>query len=69
VIAKLIKPIIVVHQDEPSVMETVAAGVVVDFDPVDGVTEIVCDGKVYVVMVKDLLEAAHPLAWVSAKDQ
>jgi hypothetical protein len=69
VIAKLIKPVIVVRQDEPSVMETLVAGVVVDFDPVDGVTEIVCDGNVYIVMVKDLLEAAHPLAWVGAEDQ
>jgi hypothetical protein len=63
VIANLIKTVVVVRQDEPSVMETLTAGVVVDFDPVDGMTEIVCDGKVYVVMVKDLLEAAHPLAW------
>ena len=68
-IAKLIKPVEVVRQDEPSVMETLVAGVVVDFDPVDGVTEIVCDGNVYIVMVKDLLEAAHPLAWVGAEDQ
>jgi hypothetical protein len=68
-IAKLIKPVEVVRQDEPSVMETLAAGTIVDFDPVPGMTEIVCDGKVYVVMVKDLLEAAHPVAWVSAKDQ
>jgi hypothetical protein len=67
VIAKLIKPVIVVRQDEPSVMETLVAGVVVDFDPVHGVTEIVCDGKVYVVMVKDLLDAAHPLTWVKCE--
>jgi len=33
-----------------------------------GVTEIVCDGKVHIVMVKDLLEAAHPLGWVGARD-
>ena len=40
-----------------------------------GVTEIVCDGKVhivmvkvYIVLVKDLLEAAHPLGWVGARD-
>jgi hypothetical protein len=62
VIAKLIKPVVVVRQDEPSVMETLAAGTIVDFDPEDGVTEIVCDGKVYIVMIKDLFEAAHPLA-------
>jgi|SRR5215469_5235030 len=68
VIAKLVKPVVVVRQDEPSVMENLAAGTIVDFDPVEGVTEIVCDGKVYVVMVKDLLEAAPPLKWVAAKD-
>ena len=67
-IAKLIKPVEVVRQDEPSVMETLAAGTIVDFDPVEGVTEVVCDSKVYVVMVKDLLEAAHPLKWVAAKE-
>jgi hypothetical protein len=39
-------------------MENLAAGTIVDFDPVEGVTEVVCDSKVYVVMVKDLLEAA-----------
>ena len=33
--AKLIKPVVVVRQDEPSVMETLAAGTRVDFDPVD----------------------------------
>ena len=58
VIAKLIKPVVVVRQDEPSLMETLAVGTIVDFDPVEGVTEVVCDSKVYVVMVKDLLEAA-----------
>jgi hypothetical protein len=68
VTAKLIKPVVIVRQDEPSMMETLAAGTIVDFDPVAGMTEVVCDGKVYVVMLKDLLEAAHPLAWVSAKD-
>ena len=49
-------------------METLTAVTIVDFDPVEGVTEVVCDGKVYVVMVKDLLEAAHPLQWVAAKE-
>ena len=69
VIAKLVTPVVVVRQDEPSVMENLAAGTIVDFDPVPGMTEIVCDGNVYIVMVKDLLEAAHPLAWVGAEDQ
>jgi len=68
VIAKLVKRVVVVRQDEPSVMENLAAGTIVDFDPVEGVTEVVCDSKVYIVMVKDLLEAAHPLKWVAAKD-
>jgi hypothetical protein len=27
------------------------------------VTEVVCDGKIYLVLVKDLLEAAHPMKW------
>jgi hypothetical protein len=63
VIARLIKPVIVVRQDLPSVVETLSAGVTVDFDPVEGVTEVVCDGKTYLVMVKDLLEAAHPMKW------
>jgi hypothetical protein len=58
-IAKLIKSVVVVRQDEPSVMETLPAGTIVDFDPADGVTEVVRDGKVYVVMVEDLLEAAE----------
>jgi hypothetical protein len=57
-IAKLIKPVVVVRQDEPSVMQTLAEGTMVDFDPADGVTKVVRDGKVYVVMVEDLLEAA-----------
>jgi hypothetical protein len=63
VIAKLVKPVVVVRQDEPSGMETLAVGTVVDFDPVEGVTEVVCDGKTYLVQVKDLLEAAHPMKW------
>jgi len=50
-----------VRQDLPSVVEALSAGVVVDFDPVEGVTEVVCDGKTYLVLVKDLLEAAHPM--------
>jgi hypothetical protein len=63
VIARIIKPVIVVRQDVPSVVETLTAGVVVDFDPVEGVTEVVCDGKTYLVLVKDLLDAAHPMKW------
>jgi hypothetical protein len=63
VIARLIKPVVVARQDVPSVVETLAAGVVLDFDPVEGVTEVVCDGKTYIVLVKDLLEAAHPMKW------
>ena len=62
-IARIIKPVVVVRQDVPSVVETLAAGATVDFDPVEGVTEVVCDGKTYLVMVKDLLEAAHPTKW------
>ena len=62
-IARLIEPIVVVRQDVPSVVETLSAGTTVDFDFVDGVTEVVCDGKAYVVMVKDLLEAAHAAKW------
>jgi hypothetical protein len=27
------------------------------------VTDVVCDGKTYLVLVKDLLEAAHPMKW------
>jgi len=45
VIARLIKPVVVVRQDLPSVVETLSAEVVVDFDPVEGVREVVCDGK------------------------
>ena len=62
-IAKLIKPVVVFRQDESSGMETLAVGTIVDFDPVEGVTEVVCDGKTYLVLVKDLLEAAHPMKW------
>jgi hypothetical protein len=47
VIARIIKPGIVVRQDVPSVVQTLTAGVVVDFDPVEGLTEVVCDGKAY----------------------
>ena len=63
VIARLIKPGVVVRQDVPSVVETLSAGVTVDFDPVEGVTEVVCDGKAYLVLLKDLLEPAHPMKW------
>jgi hypothetical protein len=63
VIARLIKPVVVARQDVPSVVETLSAGARVDFDPVEGVTEVVCDGKAYLVMVKDLLHAAHPSTW------
>ena len=63
VIARLIKPVVVVRQDVPSVVETLAAGVMVDFEPGDGVAEVVCDGKAYLVMVKELLDAAHPARW------
>ena len=63
VIARLIKPVVVFRQDVPSVVETLAAGVMVDFEPGDGVTEVVCDGKVYLAMVKELLDAAHPKWW------
>jgi len=63
VIARLIKPVVVARQDVPSVVETLSAGVTVDFDPVEGVTEVLCDGKAYLVMVKDLLEAAYPMTW------
>jgi hypothetical protein len=63
VIARIIKPMIAVREDVPSVVEALADGVVVDFDPVEGVTEVVCDGKTYLVKVKDLLEAAHPMKW------
>jgi hypothetical protein len=45
VIARIIKAVIVVRQDVPSVVETLASEVVVDFDPVEGVTEAVYDGK------------------------
>ena len=62
-IAKLIKPVVVVRQDKPSGMETLAVGTIVDFDPVEGVTEVVCDGNTYLVPLKDLLEAAHPMKW------
>lgn len=65
-IARLTKPVIVVRQDVPSVIETLGAGATVDFDPVDGVTEVMCDGKTYLVVAKDLLDAAHPLAWDGA---
>ena len=61
--ARIIKPVMAVRRDVQSVVETLAAGVVVDFDPVEGVTEVVCDGKAYLVMVTDLLEAAHPIKW------
>jgi hypothetical protein len=27
------------------------------------VKEVVCDGMTYLVLVKDLLEAAHPMKW------
>ena len=65
VIARLIKPVVVARQDVPSVVETLAAGVIVDFELVEGVTEVVCDGKVYLVMVKELLDAAHPSRWAN----
>jgi hypothetical protein len=54
VIARIIKPVIVVRQDVPSVVETLTGGATVDFDPVEGVTEVVCDGKTYVVLMKDI---------------
>ena len=44
-IAKLIQPVVVVCKDVPSVTETLAAGVTVDFDPVEGIMEVVSDGK------------------------
>ena len=61
--ARLIKSIVAVRQDVPSVVETLSAGTAVDFDLLDGVNEVVCDGRSYLVMVKDLLEAAHPAKW------
>ena len=66
VIARLIKPVVVARQDVPSLVETLSAGLTVDFDPVEGVTELVCDGNAYLVMVKDLLHAAHPYSWEEA---
>jgi hypothetical protein len=39
VIARIIKPVVVVRQDVPSVVETLTAGAAVDFDLVEGVTE------------------------------
>ena len=63
VIARITKPVAVVRKDVPSVVETLAVGAVVDFDPVEGVTEVMCDGKTYLVLVKDILEAAHPMKW------
>jgi hypothetical protein len=35
VIARIIKPVAVVREDVPSVVETLSAGVVVDFDPME----------------------------------
>ena len=61
--ARLIKSIVVVRQDVPSVVETLSAGATVDFDLVDGITDVMCDGKAYLVMVKDLIDAAHPAKW------
>ena len=61
--ARLIKSIVVARQDVPSVVETLSAGTTVEFDLVDGITEVVSDGRSYLAMVKDLLEAAHPARW------
>jgi hypothetical protein len=63
VIAKLFRPVIAVRQDVPSVVETIPAGATVDYDPIEGIAEVVWEGKTYSVMLTDLLEAVHPGLW------
>ena len=67
-IAKLVRPIIASRQDVPSVVETIPAGATVDYVPIDGITEVVWEGRSYSVMLTDLLEAAHQGPWGSSDE-
>ena len=64
--AILIRPVVVVEQAVPSILVTLPAGANVEFDLIEGQSDVRWEGKTYSVMLRDLLEAAHPAEWVTA---
>jgi hypothetical protein len=62
-IGKLLMPVIVAPREMPSLLETLHAGAAVEFDLVEGLTEVLCDGKLFSAMLRDLLDATHPVEW------
>jgi len=64
--ARLLKPVVATLKDVPSILETIPAGATVEFDLTVGLAEVLCDGKLYLAMLQDLLDAAHPMEWACA---